>query len=352
MQIFHFIKQYARQRLSLSLVLLGFSIAIAFTACTSSNNTANALPAECRIGYQISPNSQLLAKSLGLIETEFPDVKIRWVPFAVGWKVNAAIRDGDIDMGLVGSIPAATGIAQGLPIEVFMVHDIIADSEALVVSEASSIQSIADLPGKKIGVLFGSTSHFSLLSAISQAGIDPNQVNIIDMTPSELLSAWNNNKVDGGFIWQPVLSSMKKDGGKILITARQLDDKGATTAELSTVSKSFAAAYPVFISRFITAIDDAVQIYRQNPAAAAELMAKEVNLSPQESLTIMDELVWLNTSQQPDPQYLGTPENPGAIAQVLKDSADFMAAQNAIPPAPDLSVFQAHLFNENLAPQN
>ncbi|MEO1446417.1 MAG: taurine ABC transporter substrate-binding protein, partial [Cyanobacteria bacterium J06635_11] len=78
---------------------------------------------------------------------------------------------------------------------------------------------------------------------------------------------------------------------------------------------------------------------------AAKIIAAEIKLSPEVSLGIMNELIWLDASQQAEAQYMGTPEAPGAIAQVLKNSAEFMEGQKAIPNAPDLETFQAALFH-------
>lgn len=99
------------------------------------------------------------------------------------------MASGGLDVGLVGSVPASTGIAQDLPYQVYIIHDIIGDNEALAVTGASGISSMADLPGKKIAVPFGSTTHFSLLSALEQEGIDANDLQILDMQPQDMLAA-------------------------------------------------------------------------------------------------------------------------------------------------------------------
>jgi taurine transport system substrate-binding protein len=338
-------KRFLSRQVPFSLGLLSLALVVAIAACNTRNlPSKNATPPEFRIGYQLVPNAEVLTKSLKLMETQFPEVKIRWTPFPVGWKVNAAMVAGDIDVGLVGSVPVSTGIAQGLPFQVYIVHNIVGDNEALIVTQGSGIKSVADLRGKKIGVPFGTTAHFSLMSAIEQAGLKVDEVTIVDKQPSGMLTDWKRGTLDGVFIWQPLLSSLEKMNGTVLVSAKQLAEKGIITAEMGTVSKTFAATYPGFLASYTVALDKAVQLYRRDPQAAAEAIASTLNLSPADCLSAMNELIWLDASQQSLAQYMGTAETPGAISQTLQDSAKFMQKQKAIPAVPPLETFQQALF--------
>ncbi|MGB3671630.1 MAG: ABC transporter substrate-binding protein, partial [Phormidesmis sp.] len=239
-----------------------------------------------------------------------------------------------------------TGIAQDLPYKVYFIHDVIGDNEALAVTSASGITSMADLVDKKIGVPFGSTTHFSLLSALDNEGIDPTTVQILDLQPQDMLAAWQRGDIDGGFVWQPTLSKMLDEDGTVLITAKQLAEEGIITADLGVVSTDFEEQYPDFLKGYVEALDEAVQLYRDDPEAASVAMAEEIGLTPEESLAVMNELVWLSAQEQSGEQYLGTPEAPGAMAQVLKDSAEFMVKQEAITSAPDIDTYQKALFSQ------
>ena len=351
-------KHLLRRQRVLLLGLLSMVLVVVFTACqqntvdtaTSSIATDSGdSPTEFRIGYQLIANPELLTKSLGLMEAKYPDVSINWVSFDSGLAVNDAIASGAIDVGLAGSVPASIGIAQDFPYQVYFIHDIIGDNEALVVAQSSGIDSMADLPGKSIAVPFGATTHFSLLSALEQEGLDPDNVQILNMQPQDMLTAWQYGDIDGGFVWQPTLARMMDDGGNILITARQLAEDGIITADVGIVSTEFAAQYPGFLTSYVAALDTAVQLYREDPVAASEAMSAEIALSPEESLAVMDELVWLSAEEQASEKYLGTPDAPGAFSQVLKDSAEFMVEQDEIPSAPDLQAYKDALFNQAVA---
>lgn len=352
------LRRVFRKQYNFLLSLLSLILVFTFTACeqtatdTVQNTTASNggdVPTEFRIGYQLIANPEVLTKSLGLMEQQHPDVSISWLPFDSGLAVNDAMAAGSLDVGLVGSVPGSIGIAQDLPYQVYFIQDIIGDNEALAVTQSSGIASMADLSGKAIAAPFGSTTHFSLLSALEQEGVNVEDVQVLDMQPQDMLTAWQYGDIDGGFVWQPTLARMMDDGGNILVTARQLAEDGIVTADIGIVSDEFVAQYPDFLASYVAALDAAVQLYRDDPTAASEAISSEIALSPEESLAVMDELIWLSAEEQASEQYLGTPEDPGAFSQVLKDSADFMVEQGEIPSAPDLQAYEEALFNQAVA---
>lgn len=305
-----------------------------------NKSAAESAPKEIRIGYQVSPNGELLAKALGLAEKKFPDSKISWLKFDSGRDVNVAIAAGSIDFGLVGTPPGASGIAQGLPYQIYYIHDVIGESEALVVKNNAGIQSLQDLKGKTIATTFGSTSHFSLLSALKQENIKASDIKIIDMQAPDLLAAWQRGDIDGGYTWQPVQSKLLAAGGNIIINSKQVADKGALTGEFGIVHKDFISKYPEAVKTYIAVLDEATRYYRDHPKESSEALSKELGLSPEESLKAMNEIIVLDASQQTHPKYMGTKDQPGEFAKLLKETADFLVEQKTIKSAPDVSEFQ------------
>jgi taurine transport system substrate-binding protein len=357
----------SNRKFSLFSLLTAFSLmavlVLAVAACGATNGSGNQgqassaaapsrqaasepLPKEIRIGYQVSPNGELMAKALGLAEKKFPGVKITWLKFDSGRDVNTAIASGSIDFGLVGTPPGASGIAQGLPYQIYYIHDVIGDSEALVVQSKSGIANLEDLKGKTIATTFGSTSHFSLMSALKQANIDPSTIKIIDMQAPDLPAAWQRGDIDGAYTWQPVQSKLLAAGGKIIITSKEVADKGALTGEFGVVRNDFLAKYPNVVKQYIEVLDEGTKYYRDHPKEASEALSKELGLTPEETLKAMNEITVLDASQQTDEKYMGTPDKPGAFGALLKATADFLVEQQSIKSAPDVSVFQKAIRND------
>lgn len=332
--------------------LAGFGGALVISSCTSSQDTGESAesetgtPERIRIGYQVSANAELLAKALGLAEQAFTDLQVEYINFSSGRDVNAGMASGDIDVGLIGSVGVAVGIAQNVPYQPYFIHSIIGEAEALAVKD--NIGSISDLRGKTIAVPFGSTSHFTFLSLLNLESIPENELTVLDLQPQDLVAAWQRGDIDGGYIWYPNLPKLVDDGGKILITSADMAEKGVVTADLGVVRQEFADRYPDAMRRYVEVLDEAVNFYRQNPEEAGERIAPELGISPEESLQAMNKLIWLTSDEQADAQYLGTPDNVGNFAQVLEESAKFMVAQNNISSAPDLQAYQSAIRNDFL----
>ncbi|SFJ69004.1 taurine ABC transporter substrate-binding protein [Thermoflavimicrobium dichotomicum] len=334
---------------NLFLLTIFFAILIFISAACSNQKASSSdknlsLPKEVRIGYQVSPSGELLAKALGLLEKKYPDVKVEWIQFDSGRDVNNAMASGSIDFGNVGTPPASIGIARGLPYKVYYMHNIIGESEALVVKKEAGIQSLKDLKGKKIATTFSSTSHFSLLGALRTAEIDPEKekITILDMQPPDIFAAWKRNDIDGAYIWQPTQAKLVNAGGKVILSSKDLAEKGVVTADLGIVQKDFAKKYPDFVKKYIAVLNEAVHYYREKPKESSQLLSKELGLSPEDSLKTMQQIIWLDASQQE--KYFGKSGQDGELSKVLKDTGDFMFKQKSIPSSPDLKSYQQGLL--------
>ncbi|MED4454230.1 ABC transporter substrate-binding protein [Metabacillus fastidiosus] len=311
----------------------------------NEENTNEDVPKEVRIGYQVIPNAELLAKQLGSVEKKFPNTKITWLEFDSGRDVNTAIASENIDLGLVGSVPLATGIANNLPYQVYFIHDVIGDAESLVVREDTGIESIKDVAGKKIAVPFGSTAHFSLLTALNKAGIDPNQLSVLDMQPQDILAAWQRGDIDGAFVWHPTLGKILEDNGSVLLSAEKLAEEGVITSDTGVVQKKFADKYPSFIKEYISVLDESINLYREDPKKAAKTLAPALGLTEEQTLQQMEGLIWLDYSEQKASDYLGTNEETGQFANVLESTGQFLKDQAIIPSSPDLSTYQSAILH-------
>src|SRR5690625_4834048 len=73
-------------------------------------------PDEVTVAFQTIPNGEAIVRHEGWLEealTEELGVAVKWVNFASGSDVNAALASGDVDLGLVGSTLFATGVERG-----------------------------------------------------------------------------------------------------------------------------------------------------------------------------------------------------------------------------------------------
>lgn len=334
--------------LSRRTVLLAAAVALtaSTTAACGSDGDAGGRTT-VRIAYQSIPNADLVVKNQKLLEKALPDVDVKWVRFESGGDVNTAVVAGAVDLGLAGSSPVTKGLSAPLniPYKVVWIHDLIGDNEALVAK--SGINSVQELAGKKVATPFGSTAHYSLLAALTAAGVDPSAVQTIDLQPQDALAAWKRGDIDAAYVWTPTLGELRADG-KVLVSSRQLAQQGKPTADLGVVTNAFAAKHPEVVTAWIKAQDQAVTQVRTAPDQAAKSIGAELGLPADEAKQQLSELVLLSAKEQTGPEYLGTPGAPGRLAANLRDAAVFLKGQKAVDAVPDEAVFGRALAVEEL----
>lgn len=330
--------------LSIGILTTGCSAGKTSSTAGTTQTADSALPKEIRVGYFQSPNGELLAKGEKLLEKRFPGVTIKYVQFDVGRDVNTAMASGSIDIATIGTPPGTTGIVNDLPYKIYYLHDIIGASEALVAKNASGINSIEDLKGKKIATPFGSTSHFSLLSALKQNNISEKDVTILDMAAPDIIAAWTRGEIDGTYIWQPAQSKLLSDGGKVILTSEDVAKKGALTGEFGIVSNDFASKYPDVVKAYIDILDEATKSYKTQTDDVVKTLSSELGLSVDDTKQAMNQISVLDKSQQSE--YIGTADKQGTLPQILKDTSDFLLSQKAVTTSPDIEAFKKAVRND------
>lgn len=306
---------------------------------------AAALPAWAQktvtFAYQDMMNPFRWVQQTGEIE-KATGYKINWRQFGGGGDVIRAMASGDVAIGEVGSTGVATAISQGMDVELFWILEDIASAEALVARNGSGVNTIADLKGKKVGTPFVSTSHFQLLYALQKAGLKPTDVQILNMRPPEIAAAWGRGDLDATFIWDPVLSTVKKNG-KVLTTSGDICKQGACTFDGLVVSKKFATENPAFMVALVKAIGKADADYRANPkswtgdAAKAAAVAKWSGGKPEDVADAMALYGFPSLKDQASPAWLGGGAD-GAATKALAQQANFLKEQGRLQSvAPDFS---------------
>lgn len=300
-------------------------LAISVLGSAAIVSAEDTLPKKITLGYWESPNGELLAKETGALEAAYPDVDIEWVEFQSGTDILTAVQSGSIDFATIGTPPVALGIANDYPFKIFYLHDVIGESEGLIVKADSGIETLEDLKGKTIAVPFGTTSHFAFLNVLKANEIDTKDLTILDMTASDLYAAWQRGDIDGAYIWESVKSQLIDSDGVQLVSSADAAEVGGLTAEVGIVSNSFYENYPDVVKNYIDILDDSVKSYRENQEEAAELMAGGLALSVEDTTVAMNEIIVKDKSEQKD--YFG---ESGELEQTLKDTVDFLIDQGSI----------------------
>ncbi|MDY6895948.1 MAG: ABC transporter substrate-binding protein, partial [Thermotogota bacterium] len=191
---------------------------------------------------------------------------------------------------------------------------------------------------KKIATPFASTSHYILLNILKETGIE-DKVQLLDMKTTEIVAAWSRGDIDAAYTWQPSLGELITNGGRVLISSADMLEQGYITANVALVSKKFSQKYPDLVVSFIDCLAEANDIYLNEPERAAEIVSRNLGISPETALIQMQGSIWLTREEMISSMYMGTSENPGNFVKVMKDTSDFLYSQDFIENSPSLEDF-------------
>jgi len=201
-----------------TLLLLGLQVPFASAA----------EPEVVRLGWVGGPRPWIIGKATGMFDKAF-GTKVEWVQFPSGAAALTSIAAKQLDISQLGSTPTVAAIARKLPIKVIAISGVIATSERLIAR--SAIGGVADLKGKRIAFPPGSTAHYALMAALKVNNVPANQVTLLDLTPTEMVAAWQRGDIDAAYVWGPFSQTMEGAGGKEILTTEQLQKQGYYLAE-------------------------------------------------------------------------------------------------------------------------
>ncbi len=253
---------------------------------------------------------------------------VEFVKFTSGTEVINAMASGSIDISLNGSSPSAAGFSRGVDLQVIYVYDNINDAEALVVND--KVTAPQDLKGKTIAVPFGSTTHFHMMFALEQFNINPKDLRVIDMSPPDMVAAWERGDIDGGFVWDPALGRMKEKG-RVLTTSGDLSNWGKATFDAMVARKGFTEKNPDFTCKWVKIVSSADSDYRSNRKAYgpgtnnAKAIAKAVSGQADQVGGVLALYDYPTLEEQVSGAWLG-----GGVQNALMAASEFLTAQGKL----------------------
>lgn len=304
------------------------------------------------IGHFGNPTPMQFAAAEGKF-AEATGWDVEWRKFAAGTDVIAAMASGDVTVSELGSSPLAIAASQGVDLEMVMLAQVIGTAESLIVSDTSGIETIEDLKGKRVAVPVGSTAHFSLMGAIQHAGMSESDLTIMSMPPDQIAAAWEQDAIDGAFIWNPVQSQILGSGNR-LVGADETAEWGFPTFDAWVVNKEFAEANREGVVAFIRTINEANESYLSDPAAwttespQVQIIADYTGADASQVPGIIEGYTFLPVGEQIDPKWLG-----GGLADAMKSTAEFLQSAGRIDSvADDYGPFLNDTFAEEAAGTN
>lgn len=210
-----------------------------------------------------------IAREKGWIEEALAEygVDVVWNDFESGPPMNESLAAGTSDFGVIGDVPTVSAIAAGQDNEVIAVAAQAADSYAILVAADSDIASAADLEGKRVGTVVGSTGHNHTRKYLATAGLSIDDIELVNISAGDAAAVLANHEVDAVAIWEPSVTRLVDDGVARIIS--QGSDCGLAGTNTIVARRAFA---------------------EQNPAIAAVILEQYARAA--EAIDTLDEETW------------------------------------------------------------
>lgn len=258
---------------------------VASTGEQAALNTASHLniatqPVPGYLPIQVAKDNGWIEEALK--EAGYSDVTVTFTDFESGPPENESFAAGQQDVGVMGSVPAILAKAAGQDRVYLGIAVNGPKTETVIVPKDSDIKTVADLKGKKIGLVVGSICENLVYNLLEKEGLTLNDVELVNLATSEQQVALAGKQVDAVATWQPTIAKLVGDGSNVIIA----DGTGGV----------FKAESPIFGNRdYVEENPEIVQIFIQQYARAAyevENNKKEYAEKYAESFGLTEDLLY------------------------------------------------------------
>ena len=266
----------------LAIAMAVIMIAVCVIGCGPTKANSSSEEREVRLAIQPSCAfvPLVIARESGWIDEAMQGigVKVVWTDFESGPPMNESFAAGQQDIGVIGDVPAVSAVAAGQK-NVYIASTEGGPSYGMLVSDASGINSVTDLKGKKIGLTIGSTAQNLTEKLLANAGLDYNtDVEVINISTGDAQVVLLNGDVDAVVIWEPNVSRLDAIDGIHLLTDG--GDVGFPGMNVVFARKEFVDANPDIVKVYLQQYWRAIKAYEKDPDAYAEMLSGYFNLDP------------------------------------------------------------------------
>lgn len=250
-----------------------------------------------KLGYM--PN--LISASLGAIGVEegyFKDngLDVELVKFTSGPPEFAAMAAGDLDAAIIGHGAHLLAI-QGQA-EIFY-FECLGNSDKVMALKSSGVSSAADLKGKTIACVRGTSSEALLNLTLKQAGLTSRDVKIVSMDQNGAAAALIANQVDAAAIWSPLTVTVTKELGDKVVVVSSIGDYAdiAPSPGSWIISEKTIKERPDVVKRLTKALLQASDFRAENIDIAAVYVARLIGTDASETMQEVQTAKWFTARE-------------------------------------------------------
>ena len=330
-----------RRRIYGSLAVAAIVIIAVIVWAVTQGSSSTAIP-----GFTIAYGQGTVANSDSVIASDPALAKtipahLHFVPFDAGVTAIAEMRSGSLEaISGVGNPPVVGAIGTRTGVDVVIAQSF--DADALIVP--NSISTAAQLAGKSVGVLVGSSEDYELRGWLGLEHLT-SSVKVVGF-PSEqaAAAAYLGGSVNAAYVQAGPEAQLITKGGHPLIDAEQIAKLGIPGLNVVAVADSVVRNDPALVQKYVCAEVQATRLFTGPQAGRYLAQSAKVQGVPGNLIVgatknfpfipLSQQLHWLGSSG-------GDTSSP--IVRAYVQTGQFLVGQGRLTSAPSAAVIAAHV---------
>ena len=249
--------------------LLAFFASLAAGATATAADTLNMAVSTTPLSLPL-----YVAQEKGYFAAE--DLEVKLTDCIGGYRCLRKVIDGLADVATAAELPVVLNSFDRTDYAIIGTIVSTSDDVKLIANTRTGITTPAQLTGKRIGVVTGSSGQYFLDLFLLTVGLDPRALNIVGLTPEEMVVALRSGKVDAIAIWEPYgYLAVKALGGSGLV----LPNASVYIETFNLIaSRRLFGSRDVALARLLRAVERAEQFIHQYPDDAKAILRKRLQL--------------------------------------------------------------------------
>jgi taurine transport system substrate-binding protein len=297
-------------------------------------------------GFTITTSQGTVANSDSIILSDSQlaatiPAKLHFVPFEAGVTAVAELRSGSVQaISGVGNPPATEAIGDNTGITVVLAQSFDAD-ELLV---PASVSAPAQLAGKSVGVLVGSSEDYELRGWLGLNGLT-GKVKLVELGSEQAVAAaYVAGDIDAAYVYGGYASQVQSKGAHAITDAEDIAKEGVPGIDVVAVSTSLVKGNPTLVQKYVCAEVTATRDLTGSDSAKYLALAAGIQGVPVSEIgpataaypfiPLSQELYWLGSA----PDDVSAP-----IVKAYVQTGQFLVQQGRLTTAPTTAAVAAHV---------
>ncbi|MEM8571475.1 MAG: NrtA/SsuA/CpmA family ABC transporter substrate-binding protein [Pseudomonadota bacterium] len=266
--------------------LVSVATTVAAVALAATPTFADEMGATLALNLSPISGIAIVAKEKGFFEAEGLD--ITQSNFTSGKQALNAVLGGAAEIATTAEAPTTAAAMAKQPIA-FLARMEYSDLKTLTAT-GSEITVMDDIAGKRLAFTAGTGSEVYTMALLAKAGLTPDDVQLVNLRPQDMLPALVTGDIDAYNTWEPHISNgIKTLGEKVA----PLDTSGVYSETFNiVVMQEYLEENPELITAFLTALIAAEGWMAENPDEAIDVVATAVGMPVEDLAAIWNDYVF------------------------------------------------------------